>query len=61
MLHVGKPLITSHYTDAEFSGVSVLNAGITIDAVNDIVLKPTRKNGVRRKKSQTNARRSTKF
>ena len=61
MVHVGRPLVTSHYTDAEFTRKSVLNVGTTIEDVNTIVLKPVQKNGIRRKKSQAKARKSTKF
>ena len=61
MVHIGRPLITSHYTGAEFTGKSVLNVGITIEDVNTRILKPAKKNGIRRKKSQAKARKSTKF
>lgn len=43
MVHVGRPLITSHYTGAEFTGKSVLNVGITIEDVNTRILKPAKK------------------
>ena len=61
MVHVGKPLITSRYANTEFVRRSVLNVGTTIEDVNARVLKPTKRNGVRRKKSQAKARKSTKF
>ena len=61
MVHVGKPLITSYYTGSEFTRRSVLNVGTTIEDVNTGILKPAKKNGIRRKKSQAKARKSTKF
>lgn len=61
MVHVGRPLITSHYTGSEFMRRSVLNVGTTIEDVNTGILKPAKKNGMRRKKSQAKARKSTKF
>ena len=61
MVHVVRPLITSHYTGSEFMRRSVLNVGTTIEDVNTGILKPAKKNGMRRKKSQAKARKSTKF
>lgn len=61
MVHIGRSLITSHYTETEFSGKSVLNVGTSIEDVNTTFLKPAKKNGIRRKKSQAKARKSTKF
>ncbi|MCI7449516.1 MAG: hypothetical protein MSD68_07420 [Blautia sp.] len=61
MVHIGKPLITSHYNDKEFARASILNVETSIETVNTKILKPARKNGVRRKKSQAKARKSTKF
>ena len=61
MVHVGRQLITSHYTGSEFMRRSVLNVGTTIEDVNTGILKPAKKNGMRRKKSQAKARKSTKF
>lgn len=61
MVHIGQPLITSRYDEKEFARASILNGETSSEIVDTKILKPARRNGIRRKKSQAKARKSTKF
>lgn len=61
MVSIGKSLVTSRYTGAEFARSSVLDVGITIEDLNNKISKNIKRNGVRRRKSQARARKSTRF
>ncbi len=61
MISVSKPLITSRYTGEEFRSASALNAGVSIDDLDEKVVKSAQRSMTRRRKSQTKARKSMKF
>ena len=61
MVIKSKSLITSRYTGTEFKNSSILNNGVTIEDLNHNIYRNIKKNGVRRRKSQARARKSTRF
>lgn len=61
MVHIGKSLVTSYYDDKEFVRASILESETVMDLTGEKLMKPARKNGIRRKRSQAKARKSIKF
>lgn len=61
MVHIGKSLVTSYYGDKEFVKASILEPETVMDLTGEKLMKPARKNGIRRKRSQAKARKSIKF
>lgn len=61
MVSVGKPLVTSHYTGAEFKSSSALNVGVSINDLNERMIRSAKKSIMRRKRSQAKVCKSMKF
>lgn len=61
MVSVDRPLITSHYTGVEFKSGSALNVGVSIEDLNESMVKTSKRSMMHRKKSQSKVRKSMKF
>lgn len=61
MISVDSSLVASYYTGAEFKSSSALNAGVSIEDLNEKMVRPAKRGCVHRKKSQSRARKSMRF